>query len=175
MTELSPARLAGVVYALYFLVAIAGSVLARGDIAGLMRGAATAPATTVWVASTAIYAVLTVLLARLVWDVDPRIALAATIAGLIGCAIQATTSVLALGRSGPIAALFFFGVFMALYGSLILRSTAIPTAIGVIFIVGGLGWCSLAVPGFPAALGLVVYGIGGIAELALAGWLLLRG
>lgn len=175
MSDLSAARLAGVVYLVYFVVAIGSSVLARGNIAALMRGSAGASATAVWIASTAIYAVLVARLARLVWAVDPRVALAATILGLVGCAIQSATSLVRLGRSGSIAALFFFGLFMALYGWLIIRSSVAPILIGIMFVVGGLGWCSLAIPGFPPALGVVVYGIGGVAELALAAWLLLRG
>ena len=175
MSGLSPARLAGAVYLLYFLVAIGSGVLARGNIGAVMQGAAGVPATATWVASTAIYAVLVTLLARLVWNIDPRIAVAATIFGLVGCAIQSATSVMALGRTGTIAALFFFGLFMVLYGWLITRSTVMPSILGIMFIVGGLGWCSLGIPGFPPALGLVVYAVGGVAELALAAWLLVRG
>jgi hypothetical protein len=175
MRELSSARLAGVVYVLYFLVAIGSSVLARGNISALMRGSAAAPATAVWVASTAIYAALVVLLVRLLWEIDPRVALAAAILGLVGCAIQSASSVMGLGRYGPIAAMFFFGLFMVLYGWLITRSTVMPIAIGIMFVVGGFGWCSLSIPGFPATLGLVVYGLGGVAELALAAWLVVRG
>ncbi len=56
-----------------------------------------------------------------------------------------------------------------------LVAIGMSTVIGMAFIVGGLGWRSLAIPRFPAALGSVVYGIGGVAELALATWLLVRG
>lgn len=176
VSELSPARWAGVAYVLYFVVAIVGVVLARGDMTALARGQAAAPATAAWVASTAIYGVLVVLLARLVWDVDPRIALAAVAAGLVGCVIQSAASLLGLGREGPIAGLFFFGIFMVLYGSLIIRSTAVPSFIGIMFIIAGLGWCAPVVPGFPAAaLGAVVQGFGGLTEIVLAAWLLIRG
>jgi hypothetical protein len=174
MSVLSPARLAGVVYLVYFLIAISSGVLARGDIAAIMRGTATATARTVWVASTVIYAVLVALLAHLVWTISPQVALAATILGLVGCAIQSASSAMALGRYGPIAALFFFGLFMVLYGWLSIGSTVMPRTIGIMFIVGGLGWCSQAIPRFPRALGLVGYAIGGVAELALAAWLLVQ-
>lgn len=175
MSELSPARWAGVAYVLYFVTAIAGAVLARGDIAALARGQATAPATAAWLASTAIYGVLVVLLARLVWEVDPRIAVGAIAAGLLGCVIQAAASLLGLGREGPIVALVFFGIFMVLYGSLIIRSTAMPTAIGIMFVIAGLGWCAPVIPGFPAALGGAVQGFGGLTEIVLAAWLVIRG
>lgn len=175
VSDLSPARFAGVVYVLYFALAIAGGVLARGDIAGLARGQAATPATAVWIASTAIYAVLVVLLARLVWDVDPRIALAAIVVGLVGCVIQSAASLVGLGRWVPIAALFCFGIFMVLYGWVITRSTAVPSPIGVMFIIAGLGWCAPVIPGFPAALGAIVQGFGAVAEIVLAVWLLIHG
>ena len=175
MSDLSPTRLAGVVYVLYFLVAAGGGALARGDLAALARGLAGTPATIAWVASTAVYAGLVVLLARLVWDVDPRIAVAATAMGLLGCVIQAAASLLGLGHEGPIAALFCFGVFMVLYGSLMLRSSTVPSLIGTMFIVAGLGWCAPVVPGFPAALGTVVQGFGSLTEIVFAAWLLING
>lgn len=175
MLELSPARLAGVVYVLYFALAIGGSVLARGNMAGLSRGQAGTPATAAWVISTLVYGVLVVLLARLVWETDPRIAVAAIVAGLVGCGIQAAAALLGSGREGPIVALFFFGIFMVVYGSLLIRSSAAPTPIGIMFVIAGLGWCAPVVPGFPAALGAVVQGFGGITELVLAAWLLIHG
>lgn len=175
LNGLSPARLAGVAYVLYFVLSFAGGALAGGDLVALSRGQAGAAATAAWVGSTAIYAVLVVLLARLVWDVDPRIAGAAIALGLVGCVIQAAASLVGLGREGPIAALFFFGLFMVLYGSLVIRSSAVPRLIGIMFIIAGLGWCAPVIPGFPAALGTVVQGFGGLTEIVFAAWLLIHG
>lgn len=64
---------------------------------------------------------------------------------------------------------------MMLYGLLLIRSTAAPTPIGVMFIIAGLGWCAPLVPSFPAAFGGVVQGFGGITEIVLAAWLLIHG
>ena len=162
-------------YVLYFVVAFGSVALARGDMAAISRGQAGTAATAAWVSSTAIYAVLVVLLARLVWDVDPRIAIAAVAMGLVGCVIQAAASLMGLGREGPVAALFFFGVFMVLYGTLVMRSPTVPSAIGVMFIVAGLGWCAPVIPGFPAALGAPVQAFGGLTEIVYAAWLVIHG
>lgn len=175
MIGLSPARLAGLAYVLYFAFAFGSVALAHGDMAALPRGQAGTPATVAWVGSTAIYAVLVVLLAQLVWNVDPRIALAAIVIGLLGCVIQSAASFLGLGPQGSIGALFFFGIFMMLYGSLIIRSPAMPGPIGIMFIAAGLGWSALVIPGFPATFGAAVQGFGALVEIVLAVWLLIHG
>ena len=175
MPALSAARLAGAVYVLYFVVALGAGALARGNMTALFRGQAPAPATAAWLLSTVIYGVLVVLLARLVWSVDSRLALAAAVFGLLGCAVQFSAALVHSGREGSIAALFLFGIFMVLYGWLLTRWSVAPTAIGVIFILAGLGWCTGPIPGIPIQLRAATQGFGAIAEGVLAVWLLVHG
>jgi len=159
----------------YFIVGIGGAALARGDMANLARGEASAPANAAWLASTVVYGVLVVLLARLVWNVDPRIAVAAIAFGLLGCVVQFGAAVLQTGREGPVAALFLFGIFMILYGWLVVRSPVVPGIIGGMFIISGLGWCSGSIPALPTPVRLGAQGFGAITELVLAVWLLVHG
>ena len=172
---ITPARLAGVVYVLYFALGLGAGALARGNLSALARGQASGPATAGWLASTMVYGVLVVVLVRLVWTVDARIAVAAAAFGLIGCVVQFGATILQTGREGPVAALFFFGLFMVAYGWLLIGSPVMPTLFGVAFIVAGIGWCTGAMPGLPAPVRLVQQGLGGLVEVVFAGWLLIHG
>ena len=171
----SPARVAGIVYVLYFVVGIASGALARGNIAALARGQSSPAATATWLASTVIYGVLVVLLARLVWSVDARIAAAATAFGLLGCVVQFAVTLLRTGPEGPIAALFLFGVFMVLYGWLLTRSPVMPAVLGAMFIISGIGWCSGPISSLPKQLKLGAQGFGALTEGVFAVWLLIHG
>lgn len=175
MAALTPARVAGVVYVLYLIVGLGAGALAGGNIAALARGQASGPATAAWLVSTVVYALLVVLLARLVWTVDARIALVATGFGLLGCAVQFGATLLHTGREGPVAALFLFGIFMVLYGWLVTRSPALPMLIGAMFIIAGIGWCSGPVPGLPTPLKQAAQGFGALTEGVFALWLLVHG
>ena len=175
MPALTPARVAGVVYVVYLVVGLGAGALARGNIAALARGQASAPANAAWLASTVVYGLLVVLLVRLTWAIDARIAAGAIAFGLLGCAIQFGAALLHSGRQGPVAALFAFGIFMILYGWLLTRSALVPGVIGVMFIVSGIGWCSGPVPGLPSQLRLAAQGFGALTEGVLAVWLLVRG
>ena len=175
MAALPTARVIGIVYVLYFLVGIGAGILGRGNLTAVATGRSSAAATAAWLASTVVYAVLVVLLARFAWKVDARVAVAAAAFGILGCLVQFGAPLLRTGREGPVAALFLFGIFMVLYGWLLTRSPAVPTVLGVMFIIAGLGWCTGPIPGLPRAAALGLQGFGAIAEGALAVWLLVRG
>jgi hypothetical protein len=72
-------------------------------------------------------------------------------------------------------ALAFFGFYALLTGWLIIRSTFLPQILGVLSIVGGLGWLTFLYPplGYRLFLYLAVFGILGAATLIL--WLLVFG
>jgi hypothetical protein len=72
-------------------------------------------------------------------------------------------------------ALAFFGFYALLTGWLIIRSTFLPRILGVLSIVGGLGWLTFLYPplGYRLFLYLAVFGILGAATLIL--WLLVFG
>lgn len=72
-------------------------------------------------------------------------------------------------------ALAFFGFYALLTGYLIIRSTFLPRILGVLSVVGGLGWLTFLYPplGYRLFLYLAAFGILGAAALIL--WLLVFG
>jgi len=83
--------------------------------------------------------------------------------------------------AGPMNAvgLLFFGIYCALIGTLILKSTFLPRLLGVLMLASGMSWlvrdaAVILVPGLAAQLDmLVLLGIAGEASLTL--WLLTMG
>jgi hypothetical protein len=71
--------------------------------------------------------------------------------------------------------LVFFGLHCLGVGYLILRSSFLPRVIGVLMVFAGLGWLTFLSP--PLANTLAPYNMmpGGIGELSLTLWLLIRG
>ena len=124
---------------------------------------------------------------------------------LVGCAMQAVTGLLYIvpllvlrGAVPPaaftpdqqegIAYLFlrlngsafnmylvFFGLWCALIGYLILKSTFLPRVLGALMMLNGLGWMSFLVPPLGTRLFPFVAGASALAELPLMLWLLVKG
>jgi hypothetical protein len=71
--------------------------------------------------------------------------------------------------------LVFFGLHCLGVGYLILRSTFLPRLIGALMVFAGVGWLTFVFP--PLANSLAPYNMmpGGIGELSLTLWLLIRG
>lgn len=77
-------------------------------------------------------------------------------------------------------ALVFFGVHVALLGYLVFRSTYLPRALGLLLMLGGAAYLansliSLLAPGALSGKALVLLAPAGLAEIALAMWLLAFG
>src|SRR6202158_3065807 len=76
---------------------------------------------------------------------------------------------------GAAIALVFFGFYALLTGYLIVRSTFLPRTLGVLSVLGGLGWLSFLYPplGYRLFLYIAAFGLLGAALLML--WLLVFG
>ena len=169
------ARATGAVWLLYFLTAIPGqALLARSRDVGIALS----------VVSTICYVALTALLFALLEPVDRSVALVAAFAALTGCALTAVATLLQTAPSTELADLgkravgmsfAFFGCFMVVTGALIARSTFLPQLFGAWFVVAGLAWATVLIPPVFRVLQVGIIPFGGLAEVALMLWLLVRG
>jgi hypothetical protein len=71
--------------------------------------------------------------------------------------------------------LVLFALFDILLGYLIYESTFLPRAIGALLVIAGVAWLSVLWPPLAMSIRPAVIAIGGIAEIILMGWLLLKG
>ena len=208
-------RTIGIVWVLYFVVAILGALVTRGIV---IRGDAPATASNI-VASASLYRagisldfagnlLYIALIALLYWlfrPVDRRVALLATLFGVVGATVQIVAELLRLAPqvlltdpqvSGAFsaqqlqAAVMFslrlyarsfefsfvlFALFELAIAYLILRSKFLPRAIGVLWVLAGLSWPLFLWPPLAAAVQPVIIAIGGAAEISLALWLIIKG
>lgn len=157
MSPRTKARIAGLFYLLTFVTG--GFALAPG--AGVAAN----------LVATAVYVVVVLLFYSLFRPVGRALSLITAIVGLWGCAY----GVLAVLDVAPfhINSLTFFGFYCLLVGYLILRSKFLPGVLGVLMMIGGLGWLTFFIP----SLDLRPYNFapGMIGEGALTLWLLIRG
>lgn len=163
-------RKIGIVYALYFIMAFASvaAIKAPGGSAGHAAGIG------LQLLSTAVYAVLVVLLARLLSVVQGGTAATAAGAGLAGCVVQAYGIV--TGSLGAMhLALAIFGVFCILLGGLIIGSSFIPRILGVLLVAAGIGWMAFLAPNLGSAPARYIEALGGVAEIAFMLWLVIVG
>ena len=123
--------------------------------------------------STICYVVVVALFYVLFRPVHGGVALVAAVVGALGCAMN----ILALAHISilPINLLAVFGVYCILIGWLIVRSTLVPRAIGVLMMIGGVSWLTFGVRALARALVPYNYGPGILAEGALTLWLLVKG
>lgn len=82
---------------------------------------------------------------------------------------------LRLNTQGAGIALVFFGFTALLLGYLVLRSTFLPRFLGVLSVLGGIGWLSFLYQPLADRVFPFVAGIGIIGALAKIGWLLVKG
>jgi len=138
--------------------------------------------------------------------VNRRISLFALLVMLVGCAIQALTAVLYLAPMLVLDAgsslkafsaeqlqalaytflrvnayafdtyLVFFGLWCALIGFLIFRSTFMPRILGVLVAISGLGWMMYLAPPIANRMFIpFIAGFSAIGEIPLMLWLLIAG
>jgi len=137
--------------------------------------------------------------------VNRRLSAFAVCVILVGCAVQAVTTLLYFApllvlRGGSSLSAFtteqlqalaytfvrlngaafnlylvFFGLWCFLVGYLIFRSTFLPRILGVLLAIDGLGWMLYVVPPFAIHLFPVIAVASGISELPLQLWLLTVG
>jgi len=155
--------------------------------------------------ANALYIALTALLYRLFEPVDRSISLLAAFFSLVGCTIQLAGGVLQLAplvilsdsqlagvftmeqlqgaafvslslysRAFSIA-LVLFALFDLAIGYLIVRSTFLPRALGVVMMVAGVGWLTFLWPPLAQLLSSFVLPLGALAEVALMLWLIVKG
>jgi hypothetical protein len=158
------ARLAGLFYALNIVTGslslfFAGRGLATyGDAANLVAAAC--------------YLVVTLLFYELFRPVSRSVSLIAACFSLVGCVL----SVLAVfGASPGISPLAFFGAYCLLIGYLILRSAFLPAVLGILMMIGGLGWLTFLSPTLAGQLKPFNLLPGVIGETVLTVWLLVKG
>ncbi len=161
-SPVSTARIAGAFYLINF---VTGALSLAIGSAGVGR--------TLNLAASASYAFVTVLLYVLLKPVSGRLSLLAALVGLAGCCMGAFG--ILYGVRPPIHPLAFFGVYCLLIGLLIFRSTFLPSVLGVLLAIGGLGWLTFAWS--PLAHQLSPYNMapGILFEAALTLWLLVVG
>jgi hypothetical protein len=158
------ARITGVVYLLYFVLAILGQLL-------INRGLSS-PGEALNLLSDVIYVAVTLLFYRLFRPVSQRLSLIAALFSLAGCALTALTQLHLVSGSIP---LIFFGPFCILLGYLVLRSVFLPRFLGVLLMLAGIGWVLYLLPGLPHVVLGPIEVLGISAEGLLMLWLLVAG
>ena len=152
--------------------------------------------------ANAIYIALTALFFILFEHVNRRVSLIAAFIGLVGCAVQifgslfqlvplivqednlslsafkteqlqatALLSVKLYAQTFNIT-LVLFGFYDFLIGYLIVRSTFIPRALGVLMMIAGMGWLTYVWPPLATSLSWGVQPLGFLAEFLFMLWLL---
>jgi hypothetical protein len=160
----SRARATGAVYLLYFLTVILATSLvgrvpvAYSNVANLI--------------ANAVYIAVTLLLYELFKPVSRNLALLAVAISLVGCTVQ---SLSLFHLVSPQSSLPIFGFFNLAIGYLILRSTFLPRALGILMALSGLGWLMVLSPELAKHIGAYIEIIGIAAEGFLMLWLLVMG
>jgi len=153
--------MAGVFYLLTFVTGLYAFFVRNtlGSAAGLIAAAC--------------YVAVTVLFYLIFKPVNRNLSLLAAVVSLAGCVIGPLGSVIhELSRINP---LVFFGFYCLLIGYLILRSTFLPSILGVLMAFAGLGWLTFAWPRLASYLSPYNMIPGMVGEGALTLWLLVAG
>ena len=157
---MSLARIAGLVYVITFVSGTLALLVPTGRMISNL------------VAATS-YIAVTILFYFLFRPVHRSVSLIAAAVSLTGCVV----SVLIPMRVIPqvINPLAFFGIYCLLIGYLVSNSTYLPRFIGILMMLGGLGWLTFALPSLAAALSPYNFAPGIIAEGVLTLWLVFAG
>jgi hypothetical protein len=168
MAKTSPrpsARLTGIVYLLYFLMAIVAQLLVGRKLIGL--GNATN------LIATGCYILLTLLFYRMFNPVNKSLSLLAALSSLAGCVVMTVGFFYPTAIS--ISPLVFFGPYCLLIGYLVLRSTFLPRILGVLMALAGFGWLAFLWPPVVNHLSVYIEALGIFAEASLMLWLIVKG
>jgi hypothetical protein len=159
------ARLTGILYAVNFAIGITAMVLARQG--------PSAAADAMNLAGAVEYALVVVLIGRLFQGAGAALSWSVAAIGLAGCITGLAGALHLFGSTAT--ALAVFGLYCLALGALVLRSRLMPRAIGLLLMLGGLGWLTYA--DLPLARSLQPYNIalGIIGELIFTLWLLAAG
>lgn len=160
---------------------------------------------TVYLIEMAAQIAMTTVFYELLKPVSKGVALLSTAFGLTGCAIKTTSRLfyyaplfvlgdasylkvfngdqlkalallfLRINDQGAAIALVFFGFGTLLKGCLVLRSTFLPRFLGVLSVIGGLGWLTFLSPPLGARFFGYIAAIGLLGALATTVWLLVVG
>jgi len=159
------ARMAGVVYLLYFLLAILAEILVGRKL--VVYG------NTINLIATGFYVLLTLLFYRLFKPVNKSLSLVGALFSLAGCVVM--TIGIFPRVSLNISPLLFFGPYCLLIGYLIFRSTFLPRVLGVLMAFAGLGWLVFLFPAVAQHLSIYIEAFGIFAEGSLMLWLIVMG
>jgi hypothetical protein len=164
-TSHSNARAIGVMYLLYFLVAILGELLVPRRLVVLGEA--------VNLVAFAIYIAVTLFLYGLFKPVNSGLSLLAAITSLLGSVV----GILGVFHLAPshLSPLWFFGPYCVLIGCLILRSTFLPRLLGALLVLAGVGWLAYLSPVVVRVLSPWIKGLGILAEASLMLWLVVKG
>ena len=168
MAKTSPrpsARLTGIVYLLYFLMAILAQLLIGRKLIGL--GNATN------LIATGCYILLTLLFYRMFNPVNKSLSLLAALISLAGCVVMTVGFFYPTAIS--ISPLVFFGPYCLLIGYLVFRSTFLPRILGVLMALAGFGWLAFLWPPVVNHLSVYIEALGIFAEASLMLWLIVKG
>lgn len=124
--------------------------------------------------ATICYIGVTALFYYLFKPVNKSLSFIAAVFSLAGCIISALSPYLVLPDFFP-NTLVFFGVYCLLIGWLIIKSTFLPRVLGVLMIIGGLGWLTFLFPSLSSLISPFNLAPGIIGESALTFWLLIKG
>jgi hypothetical protein len=160
----SRARITGAVYLLYFVTVILATYL-TGRVGIVFSDAANLIANLVYVG-------VTLLLYRIFAPVNRTLALVAVGISVAGCVVQ---SLSLFHLVPPQSALPVFGLFNISIGYLIVKSTFLPRALGVLMAASGVGWLLFLSPEVIRHTLVYVEITGITAEGCLMLWLLTMG
>jgi hypothetical protein len=165
MTEQRLARIAGLFYALNFVLGILSLIW-------LKEGRAAA-SEQMMLAAAVEYAIVVILLGRLFETAGRALSWGVAAIGLAGCALSAATAIHAFAT--PVNALAVFGLYCIGLGILVILSRLVPIAIGLLLALGGVGWLTYALPDLAKSVAPYNMAAGAIAELILTLWLIIFG
>lgn len=124
--------------------------------------------------ATICYIGVTALFYYLFKPVNKNLSFVAALFSLAGCIISAFSPYLAIPAFLP-DILVLFGMYCLLIGWLIIKSTFLPRFLGVLMMIGGLGWLTFLFPALSSLISPFNFAPGILGESVLTLWLLIKG